>query len=146
MEEISIKFIDNRDSALPLVWSVFLEYEAPDYSETGVAEFYKSIHDEAYLEQLSIYGAYLGDSLIGVIATRNEGTHIALFFVDGKHHRQGIGRKLFETIRSKCNAKKITVNSSPYAVTIYEKLGFCQTDTEQLINGIRFTPMELTLI
>ncbi|MEI3367845.1 GNAT family N-acetyltransferase [Clostridium sp. CAG:265] len=32
------------------------------------------------------------------MATRNHGTHIALFFVDGKYHRQGIGKKLFKTV------------------------------------------------
>ncbi|WP_460645598.1 GNAT family N-acetyltransferase [Lacrimispora brassicae] len=38
----------------------------------------------------------------------------------------------------------MTVNSSPYAVEIYHKLGFVDTDTEQLVNGIRFIPMEYT--
>ena len=34
-----------------------------------------------------------------------------------------------------------TVNSSPYAVEVYRHLGFVPTDTEQLTNGIRYTPM-----
>lgn len=145
MSDIKIKCIKNSDAALSLVWNVFSEYEAPEYSKDGIEEFYKSIHDEAYLQQLSIYGAYLDDILVGVIATRNEGSHIALFFVDGKYHKQGIGRKLFETVKSNCKSEKMTVNSSPYAVSIYEKLGFCRMSTEQVVNGIRFYPMELIL-
>lgn len=145
MEEILIKYMDDKDEALSLVWDVFLEFEAPEYSEAGVNEFYKSIHDEAYLQQLCMYGAFLDDKLAGVIATRNEGSHIALFFVDGKLHRQGIGRELFEVVKSSCNSDKMTVNSSPYAVSVYAKLGFCQTDKEQVENGVRFTPMELRL-
>ena len=37
----------------------------------------------------------------------------------------------------------MTVNSSPYAVPIYHKLGFKDTGSEQVVNGLRFTPMEL---
>ena len=42
---IDIKRIPNLDmnKALELVWSVFLEYEAPDYTEEGINEFKKTI-------------------------------------------------------------------------------------------------------
>lgn len=129
--------------ALFLVWQVFQEYEAPDYTKEGVREFYKSIHDESYLSKLDLYGAFVGEKLVGIIATRNAGTHIALFFVDGKYHRQGIGKHLFQTVQNKCCSDKMTVNSSPYAVPVYHKLGFTDTNAEQTVNGLRFTPMEL---
>lgn len=35
-----------------------------------------------------------------------------------------------------------TVNSSPYAVPVYHKLGFIDMDSEQLADGMRFTPMK----
>lgn len=112
-------------------------------NKEGVKEFHKSIHDEGYLSRLCMYGAFKGDKLVGVIATRSEGTHVALFFVDGNFHRQGIGKKLFQTVRKDCHYVKMTVNSSPYAVPIYHKLGFVDVDKEQVVNGLRFTPMEL---
>lgn len=90
---------------------------------------------------LKIYGAYLNNKIVGVIATRNNGNHISLFFVDGKYHRQGIGRKLFETILQKSTGEKITVNSSSYAVEVYKKLDFESDTDEQIVDGIRFTPM-----
>lgn len=136
---------DEKVEALSLVWSVFKEYEAPDYSEEGVEEFYKSIHDKSYLSQLCMYGAFMSHKLVGVIATRSEGTHVALFFVEGNYHRQGIGKQLFKTVLKECRADKMTVNSSPYAVPIYHKLGFCDVDNEQVVNGVRFTPMELEI-
>lgn len=40
---------------------------------------------------LELFGAYKNKLLIGIIATRNEGNHIALFFVKGEYHKQGIG-------------------------------------------------------
>lgn len=113
-----------------------MEYEAPDYSKEGVEEFYKSIHDESYFSKLCMYGDFMDHKLVGVIATRNEGTHIALFFVDGNYHKQGIGKKLFQTILWECHSDKMTVNSSPYAVPIYHKLGFCDVDEEQVVNDI----------
>ena len=54
----------------------------------------------------------------------------------------GIGKALFNAVKNECPSDKITVNSSPYAVPIYHKLGFTDTDTEQVVNGLRFTPME----
>ena len=130
------------ESALDLVNKVFMEYEAPDYSEEGVEEFNKSMRDEEYLSKLCMYGAYANEKLIGVIATRSEGTHIALFFVDSGFQGKGVGRSLFQTVLADCNSNRITVNSSPYAVPIYKKLGFTETDTEQAVNGLRFTSME----
>ena len=36
----------------------------------------------------------------------------------------------------------ITLNSSPYGLPFYKALGFVPTDNEQIVNGIRFTPMK----
>lgn len=131
------------EDALSLVWEVFLEYEAPDYGRQGVDEFKKSIYDTEYLAMLKCYGAFIDEQIVGVIATRSDGNHIALFFVKGEYHNQGIGRKLFEVIVSQNTTGKITVNSSPYAVSIYHRLGFKDTDKEQVTNGLRYTPMEM---
>lgn len=143
MNDIIIKQLKNDfESALALVWQVFSEYEATNYTQEGIDEFYKTIHDEKYLSMLTIFGAFIGEKLVGVIATRNEGAHIALFFVDGKYHKQGIGKQLLQKVLENVSFPKLTVNSSPFAVPVYFKLGFCTTDSEQIVNGIRFTPME----
>lgn len=144
---MNIKKIDknNTEEALLLVQRVFNTFEAPDYSEEGVVEFHRSIRDKDYLAQLTMYGAFNKDKLTGVIASGNGGSHIALFFVDGRFHRQGTGRRLFEELLKDCRSGRITVNSSPYAVPVYQKLGFKCTDNEQSVKGIRFTPMELEI-
>lgn len=128
-------------NALPLVWKVFNEYEAVNYPDSGTQAFYHAIHDEGFIARLSAYGAFDGDSLIGILASRNEGSHIALFFVDGAYHGQGIGRSLWNAFLSDSDQNEITVNSSLYAVGIYEKLGFTKTDEPQEDSGIRFIPM-----
>ena len=133
-----------HEKALALVLSVFMQYEAPDYSQQGIQTFRDFIHDQEAIDRLELYGAYKYNEITGVIATRNNGDHIALFFVDSKYHRQGIGRKLFETILNNSTGEKITVNASPYSVEVYKKLGFVPESDEQIADGMRFTPMTYT--
>lgn len=132
---------ENREKALALVLSVFMRYEAPDYSEKGIQTFVSFINNKESISGLEFYGAFINGKIAGVIATRSCGNHIALFFVDGKYHRQGIGRKLFETVIKESTEEIITVNSSPYAVEVYKKLGFIPDRDEQLMEGMRYTPM-----
>jgi GNAT superfamily N-acetyltransferase len=143
--QLEIKPIEygKREDAIELIRAVFLKYEAPDYSPMGIETFKKTaIENRAFMDALTMYGAFQGERLIGVIATRNCGNHIALFFVDGNHHRQGVGRMLFQEVAANSTADEITVNSSPFAVEVYHHLGFIDTSPEQIVNGIRFTPMK----
>lgn len=127
--------------ALPLIWDVFCEYEAVNYPENGKAAFWEAIHSADYLDSLTAFGAFENEKLIGIIATRNKGAHIALFFVNGKYHRRGIGRKLFEACLRDNKNQRITVNSSEYAVNIYKRLGFVPQSGIMEEGGIRFVPM-----
>ena len=130
--------------ALDLVWQVFQEFEGPDYSQEGVDEFKRYIDGQMIDMTMTMCGAFENEELLGVIATRSEGEHISLFFVKKETHGQGIGKRLFEHILPLCKNGFITVNSSPYAIKIYRKLGFIEIDTEQVTNGIRYVPMKYT--
>lgn len=130
------------EDAISLVWNTFLKFEAPDYIEEGIHTFKKCITSRDFLTMLDFHGAFEKEELAGIIATRNEGNHIALFFVREEYQRKGIGRKLFEKALKNSTAEKITVNSSPFAVEIYHKLGFFDTGIERQTNGMRYTPME----
>jgi 2,3-bisphosphoglycerate-dependent phosphoglycerate mutase len=127
---------------LRLVWDTFLEFEAPDYVPEGVNKFKEYLDDRDFIGTLTFYGAYIHGLLAGVLATRDNGKHIAVFFVRGEYHRHGIGKKLFTHVKNLFPGEIITVNSSPYAVPIYGRLGFVPTDTEQVSDGIRYTPMK----
>jgi GNAT superfamily N-acetyltransferase len=135
--------------ALDLVWTVFQEFQAPDYSEQGIEEFQKFIFYHSNIEQfkdgkVSFWGWKEDDELAGVIAIKGK-NHISMLFVKKEYHRQGIARRLFNAVEEGCRSvngiSEITVNSSPFAVGVYKRLGFIETDREQLVNGIRFTPM-----
>ncbi len=132
---------ENLAQALALVERVFMQFEAPDYAPEGIATFRAFIHDPDAVSALSFYGAYVEDALVGVLATRGN-SHIALFFVEPCFQRQGVGRALFLAAQESCLSDVMTVNSSPYAVEIYRRLGFHAMSEEQLTDGIRFTPMK----
>jgi GNAT superfamily N-acetyltransferase len=140
---------ENIKNALDLVWSVFQEFEVPDYSEEGIEEFRKFISYDSIVEKLDkgdlcFWGCLDNNEVTGVIATRGV-NHISMLFVKKDYHRRSIARSLFQTVTEVCkkqdNISKITVNSSPYAVEVYHRLGFVDIDKEQTVNGIRFTPM-----
>ncbi len=144
---MEIKPILEKDMkrALKLVWEVFLEFEAPDYTEEGIQTFKSTIDDENWVNQRDFYGAYTDDDqLLGVITTKDL-SHIALFFVDGKYHKQGIGRELYNKIELLNDKDFFTVNSSPYAHEVYKHMGFVDTDKEQSVKGLRFIPMRKKL-
>ena len=143
-EVTHIRFIEKEkwDEALKLVKEVFMEFEAPDYCEEGIADFMHAIGDESYLSMHRFYGAYRDNKLVGVIATRNDHHHIGLLFVDKSYQRKGIGRQLIQHILDMKDEEPITVNSSPYAHEFYKKLGFLDTSEEQITNGVRYYPMK----
>lgn len=127
-------------AACDLVWQVFCRFEVPEYSQEGIAEFQRTLEDMEALRHMPFYGAFHAGELVGVLAMRKP-QHISLFFVKEAWHRQGVGLLLFDAMRRDYAEETFTVNSSPYAVEVYRNLGFVPTDTEQLTNGIRYTPM-----
>lgn len=128
------------NDALSLVWEVFLQFEAPEYSEEGIDEFRRTLDDPERIGRMKFYGAIEKNQIVGVLAMRSP-QHISFFFVKADHHHRGIGKKLFNTMKKDYELQEFTVNSSPCAVEIYKHLGFIPTDKEQLTNGIRYTPM-----
>ena len=62
--------------ALEMVWKVFCEYEAVNYPEGGKEAFCQAIHSKEYIAMLEAYGAFCDEKIVGIMATRNEGTHV----------------------------------------------------------------------
>ena len=140
------------DDAMKLAWDTFLIYEAPDYSVRGVHNFRNFVRDPL-LKKMFTYGEYIAIGafsdrrMVGIIGVRNT-NHISLLFVDRDYHRNGIASSLID--RYVRDAKKkgityVTVNSSPYAVDFYHKIGFVNITDEVEKEGIKFTPMRLEI-
>lgn len=136
--------------ALHLVWEVFAEEVAPTYSPEGVAEFQKFIKYENIISmyqkgEIVFFGAYENEELCGAEALNRAG-HICLLFVKKAYQGKGMGRMLYQAGYEYCadelGVGRMTVNTAPNAVPVYQKLGMRQTASEQQVNGIRFIPME----
>lgn len=139
---MNVRLLEKKDlkNAISLVNDVFMEFEAPVYSEEGIRTFKNFINNGQALKDMTFFGAYEHNRIVGVLANR-ETTHISLFFVKKEYHKKGIGKALFNFMLENTKGDEFTVNSSPYAVNIYEKLGFKKLSEEKLDDGIRYTPM-----
>lgn len=158
MEHIRIRKITPNEvgQAMSLIWEVFLEFEAPDYSPAGVETFRRDIvenpdfHERVRQGICPIYGAFHGDTLAAVMGMRSSRTHINLAFTKKEYHRKGIATALFRYLRSDVLAENpgleaITLNSSPYGLPFYLARGFIPTGEEQEVDGVRFTPMKYVI-
>ncbi len=92
--------------------------------------------------------AEIDGRVVGFIAMR-ENRHLFHMFVDKAYHRRGIARQLWDVARSAAieagNPGVFTVNSSNYALPVYESLGFVRTAPTQNTNGLLYNPMRLDL-
>ncbi len=155
MENIIIRKITESEvlDAMSLALEVFMEFEAPDYHPSGVETFKRDIvENPEFIENAKrgicpIYGAFHEEKLVALMGMRSSKTHINLVFTKKEYHRKGIASAIFKYLLSDIQSlmpdiSEITLNSSPYGLPFYLKLGFIPLADEQEINGIRFTPMK----
>ena len=145
MIEIKQLFNNEKDEALLFAKKVYIECKDESYSEQGIETFCNFVDNKKITKSFKVYGAFEDNVLKGLIATDSPKKHICLFFVDKVSQGKGIGKKLMSFIIDDNENSFITVNSSRYAVSIYEKIGFIKTEEEKEQDGLKFTPMKLVL-
>lgn len=132
-----------------LVHRVFDLTVAPLYSRKGQRNFKKyADHEEMSARIRSdhfVLLAVVDTAIVGMIEIRRH-QHVSLFFVQPESQGEGIGRDLLEKAVGVCRSEKpqlgeVTVNSSPNALSAYERMGFIPTSGVQEISGVRFAPM-----
>jgi GNAT superfamily N-acetyltransferase len=147
----------DEEAVSHLIQKSFHRHIARHYLPEGMEAFLKDTSAEGIAErmgkgQLLIVAEMIGGGeaqLVGIIAVRN-GNHISLFFVDDEHHGRGVARTLLEEAvrrirQSVPGVDRLTVNSSPFAVGFYERMGFQPTGPEQYRAGMLVTPMVCAL-
>lgn len=144
---------DEWEDAMALAWRTFLQFEANEYPPEGIKNFERFVTDSTIYRMFLVgsyhlFVAYAGATLVGMITLR-DASHISLLFVDEKYHKQGIGRALVQHVKgylaSEDRVSHLTVNSSPYGVEFYHKLGFRDVRPQEQRDGIIYTPMEFAL-
>ena len=151
--QIRSAYRNEWQDAMALAWKTFLRFEADVYTPEGVKNFQNFITDST-LYRMFVMGTYQlfvaldGNQIVGMITLRDS-THISLLFVDAAYHRQGIGRALIKHLTdyllTEAGANRVTVNSSPYGLGFYHKMGFRDVRPEESRDGITYTPMEYIL-
>ena len=136
---------NEKDKAVLFAKKVYIECKDESYSEQGIETFCNFVDNKEITKSFKFYGTFEDNVLKGLIATDRRKRHINLFFVDKISQGKGIGKKLMSVIMKDNENSYITVNSSRYAVPIYEKIGFIKTEEEKEQDGLKFTPMKLIL-
>lgn len=141
------------EEALALADEVFMEFEAPDYGQEGVDSFRRDVVENArFIErcrqgEIPIYAAFDGSRMMGLMGMRAGKAHICLAFVRKEYQRQGVGTAIFryllaDILKKDPSLQEVTLNSSPYGLPFYRRIGFVPQSEEQTLDGIRFTPMK----
>jgi ribosomal protein S18 acetylase RimI-like enzyme len=159
-ETVQYRFMEPSEETevCNLVIHIFKEFIAHQYSQEGVREFLKYVQPELLLRRSQknhfVLLATMQGKIVGMIEIRSN-RHISLLFVDKRFQQRGIAKELLRRSLKICKLEislkrspelqEISVNSSPNSVQIYERIGFRQTGSEQVENGIRFTQLVLKL-
>ena len=135
------------EEASKLMFRTFYRYVLPTYTMQGV-EFFRdatsalSLSMNTYDKKIVLYGCFDQDKLCGVIGRKGK-NHILLFFADERYVGRGVGRQLFQRFLRTVDIKKpITVNSTDFAVPIYEHYGFVPVGKRRCEDGVTYTPMK----
>lgn len=115
-----------------VVQAAFVQHVAPDWSASAQADFLRDTTPQKL--EASFAAAHfaavfeLGGQVLGVIAMPRP-TLVQLLFVMPSHIGQGMARALWEAARvhlaQHCpEVKTVELNSTPFALPIYQALGF----------------------
>ncbi|MDP2562419.1 GNAT family N-acetyltransferase [Psychrobium sp. 1_MG-2023] len=123
-----------------------------DFDGDGLNFFLNTVTERAIREYMDQGFNYLvaqaNNEIIGVIAIKDN-SHMFHLFVDKNYHKKGIAKQLWESIYTQSvesgNNGTFTLNSTSYALPVYQRWGFTCTDELQIRHGIRYTPMSLTV-
>lgn len=143
-----------KDHDIPAVAGLFgalaMEYIVNDSAPEAASKFVRD-NDADAVRRLVAAGmryhvAERGDKIVGFVALRDR-KHLYHLFVDTPFHRQGIATALWAVAREEAiaagNPGVFTVNASNYALPVYQKMGFVQTEPMQLKDGLYYNPMQL---
>jgi hypothetical protein len=152
MDELTFCQLGPQDvrSSLEVVRAAFDLSVAPQYPPEGIENFYTYASEQAMTERLEkgvhLFGAFVGQTLVGILEFKAK-DHVSLFLFILTGRGRAWARKLWDYALEELGKiyppiHWIGVNSSPYAVPIYQKLGFTAKGPIQEKGGVIFQEME----
>jgi ribosomal protein S18 acetylase RimI-like enzyme len=137
------------EAVATLVMASFSECVAADYGPEGVETFTEFARPASLIERdqtdHSTLVAEADGRLLGMVQLQRPG-HVRMLFVAPDMQRQGIGRALLDAAleiaaRQHPDVTTVTVNSSPYAVEPYRRMGFAVVGPPEIKCGVISIPM-----
>ena len=140
----------DAESISKLVSKLSAKYIAHELTADGAEHLLASMNPDAIKKYIhsgfEYHVAETDRRVVGVVGIRDN-SHLYHLFVAEKYQRQGIARKLWlhamETCLSNGNPGEFTVNSSAYAVGVYEQFGFIAQSGPEEKEGVVYIPMKL---
>lgn len=126
-------------------------YFTLDPQGRGAQAFLSSIEPpavEGYITapNFSYLVGFVGQRLAGVVAVRDN-AHLYHLFVARAFQGRGLSRDLWQHAKEAAiaagNRTGFTVNSTPWAVPVYQRFGFKTTGPKVETKGVAFVPMRL---
>ena len=120
-------------------------YFVADPASLEVGPFLAGLTAPSYAERIgsSSFSHYIAEDstgTCGMIALR-DGSHVYHLFVRADAHGQGVARALWEHAKALSGHSTFTVNSSLFAIPVYERFGFVAKTAPQTAGGLVFVPM-----
>lgn len=136
-----------------LVMRSFSEFIAPDYNDEGRASFTaftrpQKLAERHVYEHFTLVAEH-GGEIVGMVQVWRP-SHLLMLFVDKSFHRCGVARRLLASAigrirREEPHVNLLTVNSSPFALEIYTRLGFTVAGPEDRSDGVVCVPMAMRI-
>lgn len=140
---------DDIPAVAALLRELALEFIVHESTLAGAANFLAE-NDQAgirgFLARGHVYHvAAIGGEVAGFVAVRDD-SHLFHLFVGKRWQRRGIARQLWQVAREQALARgggAFTVNSSNFAVPVYEAFGFVRAGPTLCAKGLYYNPMRL---
>lgn len=149
--ELSIRPVRPSEAASisALVRESFVELAAPDWEERAQQRFFAEIEPESLARKIAAAayaaGAFRGDRILGFLLMPSPAL-LGSLFVHPNSLRQGIATALWESARLRLETafpevRTVELNSTPYALEFYRKVGFVPISAEFTRDGARVIRM-----
>jgi len=144
---------DVKDVA-QLMPRVYKEFNSEEAAPEKIQEFHDYIDprknsNKELLQKIKrpvFFVATDNGKIIGII--RGMPDRLTSLFVEGKYHKKGIGKQLFEFFQKEAvrqGSKSIKVRASLFATSFYQKMGFKKTTGRRKFRGMAIQPMKKPL-
>jgi ribosomal protein S18 acetylase RimI-like enzyme len=152
MLEISPATAADAGEISALVIELSEKYIAHEFSPGGRSHLLETMTAEriaSYMRDGFRYYVARDRARIVGVAGMAEGGHLYHLFVAESHQGRGLARELWRTAMAACMESdatcEFTVNSSLYARSFYERLGFVAIGAPRDTQGVVSVPMRLTV-